>query len=252
MSASPSKESEEQRTRVVGYVRVSTDEQADKGHSLGAQRAKLKAYCELHELDLVGLREEDKSAKNLERPELLACLDDLREGRAEALLVLKLDRLTRRVRDLDELIEGYFKDDGAALLSVSEHIDTRSAAGRMVLNMLAVVSQWERETIGERTSMALQHLKAQGLWNGGNLPMGKQPEDPRLDARGERLPRRVISSPEELEAVEDAVRLRGSGMSLRAIADELQRLGHRPRRSESWTHEVVRRMIQRAEPKKAG
>ena len=84
-------------------------------------------------------------------PGLQRALALLKTGPVEALLVVKLDRLTRSVVDLGQLIETYFAPGKAALMSVAEQIDTHSAAGRLVLNILASVSQWERETIAERT-----------------------------------------------------------------------------------------------------
>src|SRR5437763_1016789 len=95
-------------------------------------------------------------------------------GAAEALLVVKLDRLTRSVVDLGSLVERYFAPGKAALLSVGEQIDTRSAAGRLVLNVLASVSQWEREAIGERTATAMQHKARQGEYTGGQAPYGRR------------------------------------------------------------------------------
>ena len=145
------------RTRAIAYLRVSTDKQADEGVSLEAQRAKLEAYASLYDLDLVAVEvDAGVSAKSLDRPALGRALAMLRAGRADALLVVKLDRLTRSVRDLGELLDGYFgPEKKAALLSVADQIDTRTAAGRMVLNILTSVAQWEREAIGERTQMAL-------------------------------------------------------------------------------------------------
>src|SRR6266481_9833323 len=144
-------------TRTIAYLRVSTDKQADRGVSLDAQRAKVHAYAELHDLELAEvIVDAGESAKSLERPGLKRALGMLKAGEAEALLVMKLDRLTRSVVDLGTLIERYFAPGKAALLSVGEQIDTRSAAGRLVLNVLASVSQWEREAIGERTATAIQ------------------------------------------------------------------------------------------------
>jgi hypothetical protein len=120
--------------------------------SLDAQRAKVKAYAELYDLELAEvIVDAGESAKSLDRPGLKRALGMLKAGEAEALLVVKLDRLTRSVVDLGTLVERYFAPGKAALLSVGEQIDTRSAAGRLVLNVLASVSQWEREAIGERT-----------------------------------------------------------------------------------------------------
>lgn len=96
----------------------------------------------------------------------------LRGDKADALLVVKFDRLTRSVRDLCDLVDDYFRDGKYALLSVGEQVDTRSAAGRMVLNMLTVIGQWEREAIGERTSAAMQHKVSQGEYIGGKAPYG--------------------------------------------------------------------------------
>lgn len=96
----------ETRTRTIAYVRVSTDKQAEKGVSLEAQRAKLAAYADLYDLDVVEVVvDAGVSAKTLQRPGLTRALDMLRKGAADALLVVKLDRLTRSVRDLGELVE---------------------------------------------------------------------------------------------------------------------------------------------------
>ena len=125
-------------TRTIAYVRVSTDKQADRGVSLDAQQAKAKAYAELYDLDIVEVViDAGVSAKTLDRPGLERALGMLKAGKADALLVVKLDRLTRSVRDLGHLLERYFAPGKAALLSVGEQIDTRSAGGRLVLNVLA-------------------------------------------------------------------------------------------------------------------
>jgi len=157
-----------------------------------------------------------ESAKSLDRPGLQRALAMLKKGEADALLVVKLDRLTRSVADLGELVERYFAPGKAALLSVSEQIDTRSAAGRLVLNVLASVSQWEREAIGERTSAAMQHKKSLGEFTGGAAPYGY-----RLAGDGEHL----AELPEEQATIAAARELRNQGLSLRAIAAELTRRG---------------------------
>jgi len=108
-------------TRTIAYLRVSTDKQADRGVSLDAQRAKLKAYAELYELDLVEvIVDAGQSAKSLDRPGLQRALGMLKAGQAVALLVVKLDRLTRSVVDLGTLVERYFAPGKAALLSVGD------------------------------------------------------------------------------------------------------------------------------------
>jgi len=146
--------------RVIGYIRVSTEEQSTKGVSIDAQRAKLEAYAALYDLELVDvISDAGFSAKTLNRPGLQTVLAKLDNGDADALLVYKLDRLTRSVSDMGTLINNYFGSK-FNLLSVSDQIDTRSAAGRLVLNVLTSVAQWEREVISERTHTALAHKKA--------------------------------------------------------------------------------------------
>src|SRR3954469_45725 len=95
--------------RVIGYIRVSTEEQASEGVSLDAQRCKLEAYAKLYELDLVAVEvDAGVSAKTLERPGLRSALARLARGDVEGLLIAKLDRLSRSVADWNALIEAHF------------------------------------------------------------------------------------------------------------------------------------------------
>src|SRR5437868_1373044 len=97
--------------RVVGYVRVSTDMQAQEGVSLEAQRARLKAYCVAQDLTLIEIiADEGLSAKSLDRPGLRRALSMLDRYEAQGIVVLKLDRLTRSVKDLGFLCDTYFRD----------------------------------------------------------------------------------------------------------------------------------------------
>lgn len=201
------------KTRTVAYLRVSTDKQADRGVSLDAQRAKVAAYAELYDLELVEIIvDAGASAKTLEREGLRRALGMLRSGRAEALLVVKLDRLTRSVKDLGELVEEYFASGRWALLSVGEQVDTRTASGRLVLNVLASVAQWEREATGERTSAALRHKAAQGEYTGGRAPYGYRVADDGVH---------VEPNSDEQRVLADVTALRGNGRSLNAIAADL-------------------------------
>src|SRR4051812_2078687 len=106
--------------KVIAYARVSTEEQANDGVSLASQTAKLKAYCDLYDLDLVEvIVDAGVSAKSLDRDGLRRALEMLRNGRASGLVVCKLDRLSRSVGDWDELIERFFGEKaGKVLMSV--------------------------------------------------------------------------------------------------------------------------------------
>lgn len=216
-------------TKAIGYIRVSTEKQADHGVSLEEQRKKIEAYAALYDLQLVDLVIEQASAKSLQREGLQSVLKRLQAGEASALVVTKLDRLTRSVADLGRLVEGFFQT--CALLSVAEQIDTRSAAGRLVLNVLGSVSQWEREAIGERTSSAMQHMKAEGRFT-GNAPYGWQ-----VGADGH-----LVESEAEQRVLSIVSHYRAQGLSVRKIAIILAEKGFRSRAGKPLHFQSVARM----------
>lgn len=224
--------------KVIGYIRVSTEEQATSGQSLDAQRSKLEAYAKLYDLELVEIVEDaGESAKSLQRPGLQRCLESLRRGDAQGLLIAKLDRLTRSVADWQALIDGFFGERaGKQLFSVADSIDTRTAAGRLVLNVLFSASQWEREAIGERTKDALQNKIRKGE-RCGKVRFGYQ-----LGTDG----RSLTPHPQEQAALELVRSLRTSGESLRSIAAELGRRGIITKEGKTrWTHTAVSRLLER-------
>lgn len=221
-------------TRAVAYVRVSTSRQADEGVSLDAQREKIQAYAALYGLEVIEvIVDAGVSASTLERPGLTRALAALRAGKADALIVAKLDRLTRSVRDLGALIESHFAGR-TALLSVGEAIDTRSANGRMMLNILTTIAQWEREAIGERTSTALQFKASQGEFTGGKVPYGFK-----VAADGIHLEEHAG----EQAVLVQARALHGAGLSLRQVAKELDRAGLRSRAGKPFQLTQVVRMV---------
>lgn len=221
--------------RAVGYARVSTRDQADNGHSLDAQRAKIEAYATLHELALVEIAIDDGySGKSLERPGMGRMLDLIRRRAVDVVVVAKLDRITRSVRDLGELIER-FQGSGVEFASVADNIDTATASGRLVLNVMGSVAQWERETIAERTADALAHLRANGKRVSRFAPFGY-----RLTPDG-----RCEPDAHEQKAVKLIRRLRSEGMTLNAIADELAAQGYDARNGQRLSAKVVRSVLLR-------
>jgi DNA invertase Pin-like site-specific DNA recombinase len=145
--------------KVVGLGRASTNNQ-DLTRTL--QEIKIKQYCELYGLQLVGfVYDEGVSGSKRDREGLNTALETLEAGIADGLVVYKLDRLTRSLSHLNELIDEYFRDR-FTLYSVCENLDTESPSGRLVINILGSVAQWERETISERTKAALEVKKLRG------------------------------------------------------------------------------------------
>lgn len=230
------------RTRVVAYVRVSSEGQAEDGVSLAAQRARVEAYALAMDLELVGVEEDAGfSAKTLAgRRGLARALAALDDGRADGLLVVKLDRLTRSVRDLGHLVDRYFASRWS-LLSVSDSIDTRTAAGRLILNVLTSVAQWEREATAERTKDALAHLKSEGVKIGGEA-LGWRRSDG-IDGDGRRV---VVLQDEEVTTIARMRELRSSGASLRTIARTLIVERRSTKRGGRWDASTVRKVLARA------
>jgi len=128
--------------RTINYIRVSTEKQATEGISLDAQKIRLQAHCIAVDIDLADIIIDDGySAKSLDRPSLHRALSALTARQADALVVVKLDRLTRSLRDFVYLIDSYFGEGRPwSLLSVSDAIDTRSASGKLNLNVVMSVS----------------------------------------------------------------------------------------------------------------
>src|SRR5271168_4711216 len=157
--------------KAIGYVRVSTDRQAEQGVSLEAQEAKIRAMATVQSAELLEvIVDGGESAKSLTRPGLQRLLALIHAGKVQAVIVAKLDRLTRSVKDLCGLLE-LFEKRKVALISVAELLDTGSAAGRLVITIMGAVSQWEREAIGERTRDALRHKRGKGE-RVGNIEFG--------------------------------------------------------------------------------
>ncbi|MBX9719078.1 MAG: recombinase family protein [Microbacteriaceae bacterium] len=225
--------------RLVGYIRVSTEEQCSTGVSLQAQRERLEAYVSLYDGVLVDVvADAGVSAKTLRRPGLTQALAALDEGRADGIVVAKLDRLTRSVRDLGELLDRYFRSERCSLLSVAEQIDTRSAGGRLVLHVLASVSEWERDAISERTRAALEHLRNKGVRLGGT-PFGLR----RIESGDGSV---LDDAADEQSVIDEMVVLRNEGYTLREIAEHLTRAGRRTKRGRRWHASTVRGILQRA------
>jgi site-specific DNA recombinase len=220
----------------IGYVRVSTDKQADRGVSLEAQADKIRAMAVVHGAELIDIIVDGgESAKSLQRPGMERLLTLVDGKKVHAVIVAKLDRLTRSVKDLCTLLER-FERRSVALISVAESLDTGSAAGRLVLNIMTAVSQWEREAIGERTRDALCHKRSKGE-RIGNIPFGS-----RLADDGQHLE----PNPAEQTTLAEIRRLRNEGTAMRKIAATLNQRAYRTRRGTPWRLESVARVLNAA------
>jgi DNA invertase Pin-like site-specific DNA recombinase len=226
----------------IGYVRVSTQEQATEGVSLDAQRDRIWDYCRLHAIKLIDIRaDEGLSGSSLDRPGLQAALEMIRRGRGNTLIVAKLDRLSRSLKDVCTLVEELFGDERYHLLSLCGMVNTHSAAGRMVLMNLANFSQYERELISERTRAAFHYMKTQGV-RLGPAQYGYE-LSPDTDDKGRRL---LVPLDHEQEVLRKIESLRANGLSLREIAKSLNEAQIPARRDGIWRPQRISIVLQRA------
>ena len=222
--------------KAIGYVRVSTDKQADFGVSLEVQMEKVRAMAVVQGAELVDvIVDAGESAKSLNRPGMARLLSLVDAGAVDAVIIAKLDRLTRSVKDLAELLERFTRR-GVSLVSVAESLDTGTAAGRLVLNIMTAVSQWEREAIGERTRDAMHHKRANGE-RVGTVPFGY-----RVAADGMHLE----ADPAEQSILSRVREVRTAGNTTRQIAAELSREGFTTRRGTAWRFQYVAEALRAA------
>ena len=223
--------------KAIGYIRVSTEGQATEGVSLDTQRAKITAWATLAGCELVAVHVDAglSGGKAANRPGLQAALTDACQHKC-ALVVYSLSRLARSTKDAIAISERLEKS-GADLVSLSEKIDTTSAAGKMIFRMLAVLAEFERDQISERTSAAMQHMRTQ------NKRVGAVPFGHDLASDGESL---TVNASEQ-ETIRLILALRAEGESLRAIAAALDARQIKSKTGRNWTAEVIRGILARKE-----
>jgi DNA invertase Pin-like site-specific DNA recombinase len=220
----------------IGYVRVSTEDQAKEGVSLDNQKAKIKAYCELKDLDLAEIVEDAGiSAKNLKRPGVQKVLKLARKREVDAIVVYKLDRIFRSTVDALETTKAFDKW-GISFHSIEETLDTRTAMGRFFFTLTAALAEMERRLIGERTKAALAHKRSRDEKTGGDVPLGYD-----LTAHG-----LLTKNDDEQSIIRIIRKLHGQGFSLRRICSELEREGHKTKRGNVvWHPETIAHIIRR-------
>jgi len=221
--------------KAIGYVRVSTEEQAKEGISLDNQRAKIQAYCRLHDMVLADIIEDaGKSGKDLNREGVQAIIQRIKERDINAVVVYKLDRLSRRVLDTLNLIE-LMKKHKVVFHSITDSIDTKTAMGKFFLNIMASLAQMERDLISERTKDALRH-KISRNERAGQIPYGWV-----LAEDGKTL----LMNVEEQRVIRLIKELHGKGLNYSAICRELTKQGHQPLGSY-WYAQSVKNILTRA------
>lgn len=233
--------------KAIGYTRVSTTEQAEKGISLDAQAARIRDWCQRNNHDALTIESDEgisgKRADN--RPALQRALDAVCEERG-VLVVYSLSRLCRSTRDALDIAER-LKQAGAHLASLTEAIDTTTAMGEFFFTVMAALGQLERRLAGERTSEALRHKRAKGEKMGGIAPFGFQSVDSGLRTPDGRPVMQLEPLPHEQDVIDSIQSMRDQGQTYRAIADRLNGNGTPTRKGAAWSAKVIRDILQRKE-----
>lgn len=218
--------------RAIGYIRVSTTKQAEEGISLQAQKDVITSWAKMNGYDLVKIYtdKESGSAKcRHKRVNLDKAISKLSEG--DVLVAYKLSRLARSLKDtllINEAVEAM----GGSLAIVKDNIDNSTPMGKFIFQILASVNELELATISENTKNALQAKRARGERYAREIPYGYSLEGDKL-----------IHNPKESKAIDEILRLKSEGKTLRDIADILNRAGVKPRRSAKWSHSSVAYII---------
>jgi DNA invertase Pin-like site-specific DNA recombinase len=218
--------------KAIGYIRVSTAMQVNDGVSLDAQRAKIRAWADVNDAEVIKVyADEGISGSRGDRPGLIQALDHATESGA-ALVVYSLSRLSRSTKDTLAIAER-LDLAGADLVSISEKIDTTTAAGKMIFRMLAAMAEFERDQLRERIQSSMDYKKSQDC-RVGSIPYGFKMADDGVH---------LDKEPEEQAVIMEARELKAAGMSLRGIAVELENRGLLTRAGKRFHPTQISRMV---------
>ena len=219
--------------KVAIYTRVSTIEQAEEGYSISEQQDKLKKYCDIKDWKVARVYTDPGfSGSNTNRPSLQQLISDCKNNMFDAVLVYKLDRLSRSQKDTLYLIEDVFNKNGVDFISLSENFDTSTAFGKAMIGILSVFAQLEREQITERMTLGrVGHAKAGKAMSWSNCPFGYtiQKEIYEID-------------PFRAEIVKRIYRDYLAGISITAIKNNLNEEGH-VGKDINWSYRTVRQIL---------
>jgi site-specific DNA recombinase len=221
------KEVQEMNKRVALYIRVSTEEQAKEGFSLEAQEETLKKHCELRGDTVVETYIDDgKSGKNIDRPAMQELIRDSSQKKFDTVLVWKLSRLSRNLKDTLQLIEE-FEKYAISFHSFSEQFDSKIPSGKLMLQMIGGFAEFERNTIVENVKLGMNQRAKSGKWNGGRI-LGYDLENKEL-----------IVNPDEANIVKMIFNMYVNGKGCIYIRDNLNKLNLKTKTGIPFTHIAI-------------
>jgi site-specific DNA recombinase len=214
--------------KLVGYIRVSTQDQAENT-SLADQRKKIKSYCIAMGHELIEVFEEVGSGKNtIDRPLFTQALEAVRY-RADGIVAAKLDRVARNTRDVLELVEDVLQPEKKALILLDLQVDTSTPMGTLILTVMAAVATLERSVINQRTQGGRKSKAENGGYAYGAPRFGEKPNGNK----------ELVEDSDEQVTIEVIRRHRRSGKSYGEVADYLNEQEYSTKRGGKWSSSTV-------------
>lgn len=218
---------------VAGYIRVSTEMQVERD-SLINQEEIITNFVKSKNKELKIYKDAGVSAKDKDRPAFQEMISDIKRSLIETVVVTKLDRITRSLKDLFTIKE-IFEENGVSFISVTQNLDTSTPMGRFSFYILGLVAQLEREMTAERVAEDMKGRAKRGRWNGGPIPFGFGYE-PDL--------KKLVINPEEAELVRTIYQIYLKHKSFRRVVHSLNSMGIKTRQGKAWASTSIRRILQ--------
>ncbi len=219
--------------KVALYIRVSTERQANEGDSLEEQEKELKKFCDFRNFDIHNLYiERGKSGGNTNRPEYQKLIKDIEQKKIQAVIVKKLDRLSRSLMDFENLMNLMNKNE-VEFISIKENFDTTTAMGKAMLRVALVFAQLEREQTSERLVDVLGYRASLGMYNGGLRPFGYT-----------NLNKELVPYKKEKDLVEFIFNKFLDNHSTTLTAKALNEIGFRNRNAKLWDKRQIQKILQ--------
>jgi site-specific DNA recombinase len=220
-------------TKTGIYIRVSTEDQAKEGFSINAQKEKLTTYSKINNWhDITYYIDDGLSGKNInERPNIIKLIDDVKNKKINNILIYKLDRLTRSVKDLINLIE-IFENNNCSFNSITEKLDTSTAVGRMFIKIIGTFAEFERENLAERISFGYEQKTKEGNYTNTNGVYGY-----------DYINGKIIINKKEKELINNIYNLYLNGYSMLQIANKLNKENTPTKRNGKWYQSTIKSIL---------
>lgn len=228
--------------RVAIYCRVSTIEQAEEGYSIDEQQLKLRQHCESKDDVVVELYEDRGiSGKNISgRPGLKKLLDDASKNKFDLVLVWKLNRISRNLYDILKIVDLLDKNN-IAFRSLSESFETETPQGRLQLNIIGAIGEFERKTISENVKLGMSARAREGKWNGGKV-LGYDIVEIPSEGKKRKNTKLVINETEAM-TIRRIFELYSKGNGYKAVVNTINKEGHRSKRGNAFATATVKEIL---------